>query len=225
MKYWGLSIKLRLDASRAAGDVRAQADAAMRTTFLGTNIVPLQDRDELVRFLELIRDQRPRNVLEIGTAKGGTLFLLCQNAAPDGTIVSVDLPGGRFGGGYPEDRSRLYQSFAQRGQHLLLIRGDSHSASVGDSVQTAFGEEPIDLLFIDGDHTYEGVQCDYGTYAPLVRPGGMICFHDIRPGDPELGGGVPRFWQEISGSARSVEILSQSRTANFGIGIIRKGSE
>jgi len=42
-----------------------------------------------------------------------------------------------------------------------------------------------DFLFIDGDHTYEGVEGDFEMYSPLVRRGGIIAFHDIVPGPPE----------------------------------------
>jgi hypothetical protein len=45
--------------------------------------------------------------LEIGTARGGTLFFLTRLASPHATIVSVDLPGGPFGGGYPRRRALL----------------------------------------------------------------------------------------------------------------------
>jgi hypothetical protein len=48
-------------------------------------------------------------------------------------------------------------------------------------------------LFIDGDHTYEGVRRDFEMYSPLVRKGGIIAFHDIYPGPEESVGGVPKF--------------------------------
>jgi predicted O-methyltransferase YrrM len=44
---------------------------------------------------------------------------------------------------------------------------------------TAQGSVPVDLIFIDGDHSYEGVKQDFEIYAPLVRSDGLIAFHDI----------------------------------------------
>lgn len=38
-----------------------------------------------------------------------------------------------------------------------------------------------DLLFIDADHTYEGVKADHERYAPLVASGGIVAFHDASP--------------------------------------------
>ena len=62
---------------------------------------------------------------------------------------------------------------------------------------------PIDLLFIDGDHSYEGVKADWGTYKPRMDPFGLIVFHDtiweLKRSDkwyrPDIG--VPRFVEEL----------------------------
>lgn len=44
-------------------------------------------------------------------------------------------------------------------------------------------KEPINLLFIDGNHDYEAVLQDYEQWSPLVKPGGMIAFHDVVLGE------------------------------------------
>jgi predicted O-methyltransferase YrrM len=44
-------------------------------------------------------------------------------------------------------------------------------------------KEPIDLLFIDGNHDYEAVLQDYEQWSPLLKPGGTIAFHDVVLGD------------------------------------------
>jgi len=51
------------------------------------------------------------------------------------------------------------------------------------------------VLFPDGDHSYEGVKRDFEMYSPLVRPGGIIAFHDTVFMD-----GVRRFWAELKAS-------------------------
>ncbi|MGQ9534158.1 MAG: class I SAM-dependent methyltransferase, partial [bacterium] len=65
-------------------------------------------------------------MLELGTANGGTLFLFSRVASDDSIIISIDLPGGAFGGGYHQWRIPLYKAFASQTQKIYLIRGDSH---------------------------------------------------------------------------------------------------
>ena len=59
------------------------------------------------------------------------------------------------------------------------------------------GDRQIDFLFLDGDHTYEGIRQDFEMYSPLVKKGGIIGFHDIAPHPPETDCDVFRFWNEI----------------------------
>ena len=136
------------------------------------SIRPRQNAVEIERLYQAICDLNPRRVLEIGTAKGGTLYLWTQAATKDAIIVSLDLPGGQFGGGYPLQRVPFYQAFAQPDQQLILMRDDSHTEASLQAVRSQFQDQPIDFAFIDGDHTYDGVRQDVMMYAPLVREGG-----------------------------------------------------
>ncbi len=212
----------------AARDV----DEIVASVFLfskwGVNIRPLQLPRELARFLEEVRARRPQTILEIGTALGGTFCGFAWAASDDATIVSVDLRHGDFGGGYPPWRAPLYRSFARGSQQIHLIEGDSHASTTLEAVKRAFGGAPIDVVFIDGDHTYEGVKADYELYSPLVAPGGLIAFHDIAPEDPSAFpgmsvcvGGVPRFWQELRESTEHFEIVENWAQGAFGIGVVR----
>jgi len=78
----------------------------------------------------------------------------------------------------------------------------------------------IDLLFIDGDHRYEGVRKDFEMYSPLVRKGGIVAFHDICPGPPDAVGGVPSFWKETMGKYRNIPIIKDQSQGGCGIGIL-----
>ena len=93
-------------------------------------IAPIQNPRELLALLRILKQARPRGILEIGTAGGGTLFAFTRIAAADAQLVSIDLPGGPGGGGYPPSRTRLYQEFPLSGQRLELIREDSHDPAV-----------------------------------------------------------------------------------------------
>ena len=180
----------------------------------------MQVRSELHALGEILAELQPRRALEIGTARGGTLLLLTRLANPQATIVSVDLPGGEFGGGYSRTRRWFYQRFARRKQKLHLLQGDSHSQEMLGRVKSAFDGEPLDYLFIDGDHLYEGVKSDLEMYGPLVKKGGLIAFHDIVEGKPEFVGGVPRFWREIRSGYRHKEFIEDPQQGGYGIGVL-----
>ncbi len=188
-----------------------------RNGFLGA-LYPVQNRSEILRLLELLRAENPRRLLEIGTATGGTLFLFTRMATDDATLVSIDLPGGPGGGGYPEWRIPLYKSFALPGQRLELIRDDSHDPRNLALTEQLFCHEPIDFLFIDGDHSYEGVKRDFEMYGPLVRPEGLIAFHDIVFCDP-----VRRFWEDLKGQGLLCEEFIAESGRVLGIGVVRQG--
>ena len=189
----------------AAGSARSKRHPLCRRA---TEFAALQKRRELSEFLWLVEEHRPRNVLEIGTCAGGTLYCLCRLAEPDGMIVSIDLPDGSFGGGCTEERvDEMRMLFPRDDQQLHLLREDSHSSATLANVQNILAGRQLDLLFIDGDHTYEGVKSDFEMYAPLARDGALIAFHDILKHSPKLGVGVDRYWNEIKAGYRHVEII------------------
>jgi len=179
-------------------------------------ISPIQSREELVPLLTFLKTLRPRAIMEIGTANGGTLFMMSRICAPDALIVSLDLPGGPFGGGYTEKRVPLYEAFAMPGQTVQLIRADSHSRESLDKVRQLLDRQTLDFLFIDGDHTYGGVRQDFEMYSPLVTPGGFIAFHDIVYAE-----GVQRFWAEVAPTHPGVREFIARTEPIFGIGLIQ----
>lgn len=115
-----------------------------------------------------------------------------------GRVVSVDLPGIQPWG-YPDSeyalRQRMY-ALESEGYDSHLFLANSTDPETVKRVM-AFGE--FDLVFIDGDHRYEGVKKDWENYGPLGR---VVVFHDIvRHQDgarnaPE----VWRLWEEITGN-------------------------
>ena len=165
-------------------------------------------------------------MLEIGTAQGGTLFLLSRVAAADAELLTVDLPGGPFGPGYQSDWLPLLKAMPLPGQRFKAVRGDSHDAGTRDQVAEWFGDGPVDFALIDGDHRYEGVRRDFEPYGGLVRPGGWIAFHDIVPGDEEMVGGVPRFWQELKERMPvTKELVDDWEQGGWGLGLCQVPEE
>src|SRR5581483_9695603 len=181
---------------------------------------PSQKRAEIRELFCRVSALRPRRALEIGTNNGGSLFMFCRAAASDATLVSIDLPGGRFGGGYPVIRVPYYLAFAGARQRVRLIRADSHTPVALAAARRAARGGWFDFLFIDGDHSYAGVKQDFEMYGPLVRPGGLIAFHDILPAPPELGGGVPQFWSDIRERYPTEELVEDRTQGMMGIGLV-----
>ena len=170
-------------------------------------ILMAQARSEIVQLARILQAAAPKRSLEIGTNYGGTLFLLCTLSPPDAKIISVDLPSGPFGGGYPRRKAPLFRKFARADQKLHLIRADSHSQETKEGILQILNGEQLDYLFLDGDHTYCRVQRDFQMYAPLVRSGGIVAFHDIVTYKQDSECQVEKFWREIKHQYRHREII------------------
>jgi predicted O-methyltransferase YrrM len=186
------------------------------------SIKPRQNAVEIQELYRVICALQARCILEIGTARGGTLYLWTQAAASDATIISIDLPMGRFGGSYAESRIPFYRAFSRPHQTMHLLREDSHAPKTLTQVQHLLARQPIDFAFIDGDHTYEGVKADFLSYGPLVRPGGLIAFHDIlpRPDLPDIQ--VDKLWSELRKDYDTKEIIGPDESGRkIGIGLLR----
>jgi predicted O-methyltransferase YrrM len=206
-------------AAAAAATPEEAVDAAFGMRIGSLAIPPTQVRGEIVEFVSLVKAACPSRVLEIGTDNGGTLYLFAWASAADAHLLSVDVRH------YGRLRRWLYESFGRRGQSVRIHRGDSHGQDTRLAVERYFRRQPLDLLFIDGDHAYESVRRDYELYAPLVRTGGLIAFHDIVHGPESSVGGVPRFWREVRSDLRDViEIVEAADQGGYGIGVgVRTG--
>lgn len=172
-----------------------------------------QKRNELAAFIDWLAGRDPlRTVVEIGTLRGGTLAAWCALAADGAHIVSIDLPGGKWGGGYAETDEPRLRGYAQPGQTLTLIRGDSHDLSTRDALVRAIPSREVDLLFIDGDHSYEGALQDFADYGETVRTGGVVAFHDILPHPNVPGCDVDRVWRDIADGYEHAEFTDPGET-------------
>jgi cephalosporin hydroxylase len=215
-------------AARAVGRAQPQTldeaiDFVTAFEYGGVELRPMQIASELRALLELLAQAPPRTVLEIGTGRGGTLFLFASVAQPDALLVSIDDPSaeGMFGGKRAyKRRAHLYRALGTPGQRVVFFAADSHSDATHARVVEALGGERLDFLFIDGDHTREGVEADFRMYSTLVRSGGLVAFHDIVPGPEEFVGGVPDFWQSVR-DGNAVELVEDWNQRGFGIGVLR----
>jgi predicted O-methyltransferase YrrM len=218
--------KLRRQALEANNDIEKLVNTVLTFTYrenivgkpILLQIKPLQVKSEIMALCEIVKKADPKVIVEIGTACGGTLFLY-SNIIKAKRIVSIDLPGGKFGGGYAYWRVPLYKSFAGKNT-IQLLRGDSHSQETVSKLQEALKGDKIDFLFIDGDHTYEGVKRDFEIYSPLVKKGGLVVFHDVAHHDPASGCFVDQFWNEIKQKYPHKDIIENKDQGWAGIGVL-----
>ena len=164
----------------------------------------VQISKELEGLAKLVTSRKVRNFMEIGTETGGTFWLFCQLAHEDGIKISLDKPDGASGSWKFADfeahnaRSERLRGFAK---YVHPIVADSHGSIAKGLVSGALDGDKLDFLFIDGDHTYDGVKADYLDYKEFVRPGGLIGFHDIVDTQYHRDRGcfVADFWNELQG--------------------------
>jgi cephalosporin hydroxylase len=159
-----------------------------------------QRADEVVWFYRACEAIRPRVIVEIGFKLGGNLKILSTHLDDRGIAVGIDKPWNVL----PDLRARC---------RVHQIRGDSHEAETKNRLLEILDARPIDVLFIDGDHSTDGMLQDYADYAPLVRCGGIIAVHDIYYLDE-----VAAAWAQIPGP----HFESARCQSSIGIGYVVK---
>jgi cephalosporin hydroxylase len=126
--------------------------------------------------------------------------------------------------------TRLLQAFGRPACQQLFVNGSSYDPQTVQTVQGLLGHRTVDVLFIDGDHSYDGAKADFDLYSPLVRSGGLIAFHDIVPDHKtrygrdtgRWAGEVPRLWQDVKrGYAQTWEFVENQDQDGLGIGVLQ----
>lgn len=179
------------------------------------NIV--QDRDEITWLVNKVKEINPKNILEIGTERGGSLFLWNRISDKSGKKISIDMC---------DDNTKKFREttfkFVGDYDQIHFLNGNSRSDEIYNKVLSILNGEKLDYLFIDGDHSYDGVKHDFEKYSPLVKDGGLIGFHDIIESDENKRTNtlVYKFWQELDREKRR-EMIKQGKEI-FGVGVYKK---
>jgi len=169
---------------------------------LDTPVSMVQIEWEFEQLLELYKELAPKKVLEIGTKDGGSLYHWLRLAAPDSTVVYVDFVF-----------NTEYEAWARSDTMLVPVQGNSHNKIIID-IANSYG--PFDFVFIDGDHSYEGVKADFEAYGDAT----VVALHDICPFPDNKEIEVPDFWREIEPLYDTDEIIYDLSQGECGIGVI-----
>jgi predicted O-methyltransferase YrrM len=169
------------------------------------NLSMLQWPEEVAMLGELLSTRSIKTVLEIGTGPGGLTQWFGD--VTGGRVVSVDLPSGSSSGLPLEACEARNRTLSEHNPSFVGILGNSRDAQTFREVERALGGE-ADLLFIDGDHSLDGVTHDFKQYGALVRrPGGLIAFHDINADAFAAHGvDVPKFWRSLEGVKQELTV-------------------
>ena len=114
------------------------------------------------------------NIVIIGVARGVTTRVLRRAMRPDGLLTAIDPRwSDRPGTSYERRIAEREIGKVPYGRVVFDRRPAADAAAAWTT--------PIDLLFIDGDHSWEAIDEDWRNWSPLVKPGGIVAVHDSRP--------------------------------------------
>ena len=140
----------------------------------------------------------PENILEIGS-KGSTFFIFSKFST--GKKIAVDIE---------DNRSKM--QLMMYGEDFKFFVGDSHFWMTKQLVEEECSS--YDFIFIDGDHSYDGVKKDFEMYKSLLSPRGYVVFHDIDPNHrfkgAAGGGDVWKFWEDLDYGTKTIIVTQKS---------------
>ncbi|HWF26163.1 MAG TPA: class I SAM-dependent methyltransferase [Solirubrobacteraceae bacterium] len=180
-------------AVRRLAPDRLRDDPRLRALALALGLIPPRTMHSAAESAALARlAAGARRVVELGVYEGSSALVLCRALGPGSELHLVDpfidasgwalRPGA---GASPTATQLVVRRAARHGGPAVRW----HLARSQDVGATWTGG-PVDLVFIDGDHSPEGCREDWERWHPHVAPGGAVAFHDARAGRAG-GGGSP----------------------------------
>ncbi len=173
--------------------------------------------DEIDPFIEILRLESAKSLIEVGSRFGGSLWRIANGVPSLTRVVAVD-SGSGMGGNKPgaqESLQKCVRRLCERGLNARLVVGDSHLPEI---INQATSLGPYDAAFIDGDHSLEGITLDWFHYGRHTK----VCgFHDIAWERPVPYEGklvdCKAFWDVIKLRHRSETFVHKG--GNMGVGV------
>jgi hypothetical protein len=168
---------------------------------------------------DLIRNYEPKKVVELGTHLGCSLFTFAQAVKDANLSTELDAidtwQGDEHAGTYNEiifTRVNEIKEEYYKKVKINLVR------TTFDKASSEYKNSSIDILHIDGLHTYQAVKHDFNMWIDKVKEDGIVLFHDISVKDK--GFGVFKLWDELKKDFGSLEF-----NHSFGLGVLFKDSK
>lgn len=210
--------------SLAALDRRFEPDElgptrAAEVTYLGRGTIPVPGgTSDTEAWILAALAKNARRLFEFGTCTGKTAYLWARNQPPDGTVTTLTLAPSQLGAyrRAPGDDPAAEAHARHESGFTRFLYADSDVADrviqlYGDSKQ--FDEGPYvgacDVVFVDGSHAYSYVVSDTAKALRMVRPGGLVLWHDYSPECP----GVFRALNELTARLPLVHIAGTTLVA------------
>lgn len=184
----------------------------------------IQNPIEILEFSKFYYELKCKNILEIGTFFGGTFYLLCKLSDENGKKISLDYPffGTPGGDSVIQNQEIIISNLKKFSKNVEVLTMDSHSPETLSHIENIMGNQEFDFIFIDGDHSYEGVKQDFEMYKHLLKDGGYIGFHDINIESSYLSHScrVDLLWKELLENP-DLNIIEFSQKGPGGIGVVQ----
>ena len=182
----------------------------------------IQNPIEIQKFSEFFISLNCKNILEIGTFLGGTFYTMCKLSNPDGKKISIDCPYVIAPGSevVKQKHNQIDEYLVKFAKNVIIIRDNSKSEECFEKLEKELQGESLDFIFIDGDHTYDGVKSDFINYKKYLKDGGYIAFHDIDypSSTVSIGCEVYKFWNEVK---EEYDFIEFKQGSFGGIGLVR----
>ena len=170
---------------------------------------------ELAALWALLSEMQPRVVVEIGSLRGGWLYAIAPTCQLPSWFLGID-PADN------DSRNRVTFELNKEGREIYWLKGDSHDKRTLEEAQRLLGKSPIDVLHIDGDHSEAGVLKDWEMYGPLVRPGGLVLFHDADNPTEEVPAAFAKIRKSRPANVSEFRLIVDPHgTPPLGIGVAR----
>lgn len=168
---------------------------------------------------DFVANTKPQKIVELGTWKGTSFFSFCQAVKDfklNTELIAIDTwKGDKHSGLYEEDIYELFNKVKKEiysGLNITILR------KLFDDAIKDIPDNSIDLLHIDGLHTYDAVKHDFDTWINKVKDDGVIFFHDTHEKSSDFG--VYKLWKELKNEYQTMEY-----SHSHGLGVLFKDKE